>query len=442
MPGLSTGVTLAAERGFGLLESLAQTSGQPPARMSAADRAFDATLAAIAVAPQLVNAVGLSPLLDRFYATPLPMLQRLYKARPFLEMTSLAAIGALALRARTDRSDGRWLARGLKGVGVLRAAGGLIASPALGVGGGTSVIGLDELEKFVGPDAPVVGLHLNGMARCYPLALLSRPPYVHDTVGGVPVVVTYSATSHSALALHDAWAGERLQLDVAGFPNDNLVLYERGADGMLQQLTASFGAGPNAGVVLETFPLVFTQLSQWRALHPHSTALYFPQGYQGGPLSAAMKALEQLDARTSEPLLAVSGGVDTRLAPKTEVFALAYKGEAKAYVRSQLRRHPVLNDTIGGEPVVIVYDRRHDVAAAYARRVDGETLTFEAVEDATAIAEDQHQLRRDAAGRAVGAKAAPLRPFALTVDRVYWFAWAHFHPHTTLANAKAPAERR
>ncbi|HEY9723494.1 MAG TPA: DUF3179 domain-containing (seleno)protein [Oscillatoriaceae cyanobacterium] len=443
MPGFTSGVSLAAAQGYGLLEGLARTRKHEHPPMSAGDRMLDATLAAIAVVPQLLNVVGLSPLLDRFYATPLPTLQRLYKARPFLEMTSLAAIGALALRARTDRSDGRWLSRGLKGVGALRAAGGLIASPALSPGGqGTTVVGVRELETLLGPDAPVVGLHLNGMARCYPLALLARPPIVHDTVGGVPVVVTYSAPSRSAIALHDDWAGQRLDLDVAGFPNDNLVLYERGADGMLQQLTASFGAGPNAGVVLETYPLVYTQLAQWRALHPSSTALTFPQGHQGGPLNTALGLLDRLDARTEAPLLAVSGGVDARLAPKTEVFALAYKGEAKAYAREQLRRQPVLNDVVGGEPVVVLYDKRHDVAAAYSRRLEGQTLEFAPVEDSNAIAEDQHHVRRDVAGRAVGNSAVPLRPFALTLDRVYWFAWAHFHPHTTLVDPRARAERR
>ena len=41
------------------------------------------------------------------------------------------------------------------------------------------------------PDERVLGLSLNGDHRAYPLNLLSRHEIVNDTVGGVPVAVTW-----------------------------------------------------------------------------------------------------------------------------------------------------------------------------------------------------------------------------------------------------------
>ena len=41
------------------------------------------------------------------------------------------------------------------------------------------------------PDERVLGLSINGDHRAYPLNLLSRHEIVNDTVGGVPVAVTW-----------------------------------------------------------------------------------------------------------------------------------------------------------------------------------------------------------------------------------------------------------
>ena len=68
-----------------------------------------------------------------------------------------------------------------------------------------SVLGRDGIQAilepvFVGgqpatlqmkPDERVLGLSINGDHRAYPLNLLSRHEIVNDTVGGVPVAVTW-----------------------------------------------------------------------------------------------------------------------------------------------------------------------------------------------------------------------------------------------------------
>ena len=52
-------------------------------------------------------------------------------------------------------------------------------------------IGADAAFSEMAPDERVLGLSINGDHRAYPLNLLSRHEIVNDTVGGVPVAVTW-----------------------------------------------------------------------------------------------------------------------------------------------------------------------------------------------------------------------------------------------------------
>ncbi len=52
-------------------------------------------------------------------------------------------------------------------------------------------IGASQAFQQMEPDERVLGLSINGDNRAYPLNLLSRHEIVNDTVGGVPVAVTW-----------------------------------------------------------------------------------------------------------------------------------------------------------------------------------------------------------------------------------------------------------
>ncbi len=86
-------------------------------------------------------------------------------------------------------------------------------TPGQGGNGGDSVVSLDIITvlgkdgipsidnpRFVGPGEAdqqmqsferVLGVSINGDHRAYPLNMLSRHEIVNDTVGGVPVAVTW-----------------------------------------------------------------------------------------------------------------------------------------------------------------------------------------------------------------------------------------------------------
>lgn len=440
IPFLETGVTLASTKGVDFLRKhrVVKTDlGAPTAR----DNAIDAALSALAIGPQLVNVLGESPLMDRVYPLPLPVLYRLYKARPYLEMVSMLALGALTYRERTAQSNSQWLNRSLKAVGALRFGAQILSAPTAfsAEESGHLVVTARELDRLLEPDDRVLGLVLNGEARCYPLEVMRKPHFLHDTVGGVPVVPTYCPTSNTALAFRDDWQGARLDFNVAGAPNGNVVFYEGHSDGLVQQLEAAIGAGPHTGDPLQVFPLANTTWRHWRALHPETTGLWYDKGPKAGAVTAMLKGLEHYDASNPEPLFRVRGGVDGRLAAKDEVLAVKYKGQARAYPRALLSVRPVINTELAGEPVVVLYDEARDMAACFSRRADGRVLTFEEARHEKGVAADRETGRVwDVTGCARDRDGTCLAPVAFTVDKVYWYAWAHFYPQTAIAGEPAP----
>lgn len=51
--------------------------------------------------------------------------------------------------------------------------------------------GASQAATEYAPEEVVLGVELNGDARAYPTGLLSRHEIVNDTVGGVPIAVTW-----------------------------------------------------------------------------------------------------------------------------------------------------------------------------------------------------------------------------------------------------------
>ncbi len=46
-------------------------------------------------------------------------------------------------------------------------------------------------EAWMNADEPIIGVEIDGDARAYPVAMLSRHEIVNDTVGGLPIAATW-----------------------------------------------------------------------------------------------------------------------------------------------------------------------------------------------------------------------------------------------------------
>lgn len=443
-PMLNTAVTLVGTQGVDFLRRRGRDDAGVTrwAQPRQVDGPADLALAALAVAPQAISVLG--PLTASIGSASLDALYAIHKARPWLDAAAGGALAALAWRQGKYKQEGRFLGYGMKAVGALRLAA-TVLTPQVALdphAEGKIVVTARELDRLMAPADLLVGVVINGEARCWPLEVLRRPHVLHDAVGGQPVAVTYCAFTRSAVVFRDAWRGHRLELTVAGVPSNNVAFYDKRSDGMIHQMAAKIGAGPHAGARLQTFPAFLTTWKAWKGLHPATTGLWFETEPPTTAIGRLLHWAEAQDDQLDGPLLPVRGGVDARLPAKSEVLGAWIGDEAIAISREALKARPVRELELGGEPVVVLYDLKRDMAMAYLRRVDGKVLSFEVAEHGDAVAADRETGRLwDVTGvsRDDG-EISYLRPVAHAIDRVRWFAWAHFHPATAIVGDRGRLE--
>ncbi len=125
---------------------------------------------------------------------------------------------------------------------------------------------------------PVVTLELAGQApRAYPIRYLTWHEIVNDTVGGLPVTVTFCPLCNSAMAFDGRTAQGTLTFGVSGkLRNSDMVMYDRQTESWWQQATATGIVGQLTGTKLKQLPTVMESWDQYRARHPDGLVMQQP----------------------------------------------------------------------------------------------------------------------------------------------------------------------
>jgi hypothetical protein len=129
-------------------------------------------------------------------------------------------------------------------------------------------------------------------------------------------------------------------------------------------------------------------------------------------------------------------GHDNRLPPKETVAGLRIGTEEKAFPFSQLRIARVVNDRIGGVPVLIVHQPSSDTTTAFDVRAKGKALRFQAADDdARSLTDLETHSSWNAYGLCLAGPLKGAQLKALMLIPEFWFAWSEFHPQTQVFTA-------
>ena len=111
-----------------------------------------------------------------------------------------------------------------------------------------------EVGELAGTE-PVISVLIGGEQRAYPLQILIWHEIVNDTVGGVPVAVTFCPLCNSAV-VYDRRVGDAvLDFGTTGkLRNSDLVMYDRQTESWWQQFTGQGIVGVHTGAQLERLP--------------------------------------------------------------------------------------------------------------------------------------------------------------------------------------------
>jgi hypothetical protein len=305
-----------------------------------------------------------------------------------------------------------------------------IVDPAFGPDWGDLDAPNGTARPLLPADAPVVGVERDGQARAYPLRILDWHEVVNDDLGG-PLLVSYCVLCGSAVVAERRVSGQRPVFGVSGYLwRDDLVLYDSVSASLWSQILATAVNGPLTGEQLSLVPASLTTWGAFQRANPGGEVLLPPP--HSNTVAGPERTFDYFDPKYSygdeDQLIGydAGGGLESR----TLVVGIEHEGTATAYPFGAVREAGVVNDRVGDLPVVVTHTPA-DSMAAYVRRIDGETVTFEPDGNRFVTAAGSRWERET--GRAVGGDAAGARLETATErSPMFWLGWSNFHPETAV----------
>ncbi|NNM85393.1 MAG: DUF3179 domain-containing protein [Phycisphaerales bacterium] len=152
------------------------------------------------------------------------------------------------------------------------------------------------------------------------------------------------------------------------------------------------------------------------------------------------KVLDVAEVSAINRRLRDSGGF---VVAASRVIGVVINGQARAYPLQMLNWHGIANDTLGGDPIAVIYDGPCDSSLVASRVIDGKKLRFAEsglVYNSNALIYDHQQQAKNESlwtsigGRAISGPAAAnhLTLHAMPCCVVPWGVWRKLHPNTTM----------
>jgi hypothetical protein len=302
-----------------------------------------------------------------------------------------------------------------------------------------SFVSIGEASRWIDPKEPVIAIEMNGVAKAYPLQILTHHEIANDEIGGTPVAVTFCPLCYSSIAFERTLDGEPVTFGVSGLlRKSDLVMYDRQSETLWQQFTGKAIVGDRAGEELEVVPSQLISFRQFAENYPDGTVLSRDTGHDRPYGQNPYAGYDDVD----QSPFAYDGPTDDRLPPKEKVVAVSLDGTHKAYPHSTTKEKRVVHDTMADRPLVVFHapgavsalDAR-DIAESkedgstgvFDRRVDGRTLEFTYAGDGR-FEDTATGSVWTIAGRAVEGPLEGTRLDRIAHGDYFTFAWFAFRP--------------
>jgi hypothetical protein len=180
-----------------------------------------------------------------------------------------------------------------------------------------------------------------------------------------------------------------------------------------RQVSGEAVVGPKKGATLEEIPSRQMTLAKWLELYPKSLVM------QADSL-LEHEYYKDFDYETGQSRKALTGTDTVSWSDKAWVVGIEVGGVSRAYDWNRLRRERVVNDELGGRPIVLVLSA--DTASFFAYERPDLATTFTLRNDSLVAPNRAYDL----GGRSARASLTPV-----SASQEFWHSWRTFHPSTT-----------
>ena len=267
-------------------------------------------------------------------------------------------------------------------------------------------------QNVVAPARLVVGIEIDGEARAYPVQFIGYHHQVRDVVAGKPVLVSFCTVCRTGRVFSPLVDGNVESFRLVGMDHFNAMFEDRTTGTWWRQANGEAIVGPLKGKQLDEIPSRQVSLYQWLRLHPGSLIMQ--------PDSAlASRYSQSFDYETGRSRSSLTGSDTASWKEKSWVVGITVENESKAYDWNRLKRERVVNDSLGGRPIVLAIAA--DTVSFFAF-VRPDATPFTVRNDSLIAGPNAWSFT----GR--GASAPPLEP--LSASQEFWHSWRTFQPET------------
>ena len=266
----------------------------------------------------------------------------------------------------------------------------------------------------VDPNRLVLGVSINGEAKAYPIQFLGYHHHIQDTVGGKPVMVTYCTVCRTGRVFEPIVNGKKEKFRLVGMDHFNAMLEDATTKSWWRQVTGEAITGKLKGQQLPEVYSTQTSLADWLQLNPNSLIMQADENF-----IRSYDSTFKFESGASKSKLTGTDSLSWK--DKSWVIGVKAGKESKAYDWNELKKEKLIQDKIGGTPVLIVLSKNEKSFFAFQRPTDnsifnlsGDTLLFE-----------NHKYRIDGKGIDTSFSLKPL-----PVSQEFWHSWRTFNPGT------------
>lgn len=246
--------------------------------------------------------------------------------------------------------------------------------------------------SFLNVDDRVLVLKVGEIVKIYPLKIMDYHEVVNDSIGGVPVLVTYCPLCGSGVAFSRQLDDIELTFGVSGLLyNSDVLLYDQQSQSLWSQIAKRAISGPLKGKQLQQIDLVQTSWGEAKDTNRSAFVLYNQTGFDFDYSKELYKGYKEQRA-----LYFPVRKTSSRFHPKELVLGLEFEGSFMALPYSELAKldEPIVTVELSGRNFAISFNKSSWSAKAFQEN---------------------------------GQKYPSMT--------AYWFAWFAFHPETEVFEA-------
>ena len=220
--------------------------------------------------------------------------------------------------------------------------------------------------------------------------------------------------------------GKTLRFRLAGINNQNFLMRDEETGTWWQQITGKAIYGPMKGQQLD--PVLSDELTYatWKEEAPLGQVL--------APVAKDAKEYESDWEPHVAKLPVVISFPGTALQSRDVVIGMEIGGASRAYPVSSVLAESVVQDHLGGTPILLVAGPDGKSIRAFVSRAAGKDIEIFRTGDAThwALADSESASQWNFQGCAISGAMNGQCLQELSALKDYWFDWRNYHPETTV----------